>query len=286
MNFEGYRGREKVPMLITVYRLCVSAAMAAALLCAAPPAAAQYRPPSPPAVGEDYHVEVAYGWWDAEPSLIINSESIGIPGTDVDLVEDLNVERKRLGKFNVVLRPGRKHKFRFEYLPVQYEAEAVVQREFVFNGQRYNIGLPVNTDATFKTYRFGYEFDFVTKSRGYAGVLIDMKYSDVNVELNSPIGLEFTTAGALIPTIGGAGRAYLARNVAVGGEMTFFRVPDNLSDTYDASYTDYEFYGLVNFTNNVGATLGYKSIDAFYEVDNDSGALQFKGWYFNGVLRF
>lgn len=274
-------------MLMTVYRSCVLAAAAAVLVAAsARPVAAQYRPPTPPAIGEDYHVEIGYGWWNADPSLIINSESIGIPGTDIDLVDDLGIEQKKLGKFDVVLRPGRRHKFRFEYLPVRYEAEAVVQREFIFNGQRYTIGLPVQTDASFKTYRFGYEFDFVSHPRGFAGLLIDVKYSDVNVELLSPIGPEFTTAGALIPTIGGVGRAYLGRSFAVGGEMTFFRVPENLSETYGGEYTDYDFYGLVNFSRNAGATVGYKSIDAFYEIDRDSGALTFKGWYFNGVVRF
>jgi hypothetical protein len=274
-------------MLMTVYRLCLPAAVAAAvLLGTASTATAQYRRPSNEAVGENYHVELAYGWWNADPSLVISSESLGIAGSDIDLVEDLGIEQKQLGKLNLVLRPGRKHKFRFEYLPVRYEAERVIQREFIFNGQRYNVGLPVQTDAAFKIYRFGYEFDFVAKSRGYAGLLVDVKYSDIDVELLSPIGPEFTAAGAFIPTLGGVGRAYLARNFAVGGEMTFFRVPENLGEAYGGEYTDYDFYGLVNFTSNVGATLGYKSIDAFYEVDRDSGALQFKGWYFNGVVRF
>ena len=189
----------------------------------------------------------------------------------------IDKEQKRLGKFNLVLRPGRRYKFRFEDLPIVYEVDTVVQREFIFNGQRYNVGLPVLADAKFKIYRFGYEFDFVSKGLVYAGLLIDIKYSDVNVSLSSPpIGTEFTRAGALIPTIGGVGRGYVTRNVAFGGEMTFFRVPENLSETYGGKYTDYDFYGLVNFNRNTGATVGYKSIDAFYEVDNDSGALKFK----------
>ena len=54
----------------------------------------------------------------------------------------------------------RKHKFRFNYLPIKYEAEAPVTREFVFNGQRYRVGLPVNTTADLTTLRFGYEYDF------------------------------------------------------------------------------------------------------------------------------
>ena len=46
-------------------------------------AAAQYRPPAAEAVGEDYHIEGAYGWWDPEPSLIVNSTALGILGDSV-----------------------------------------------------------------------------------------------------------------------------------------------------------------------------------------------------------
>ena len=77
-----------------------------------------------------------------------------------------------------MLRPAKKHRFRFQYLPISYEADAPVRRSFVFNGQRYNIGLPVQTEANFKTYRFGYEFDFLQFKRGWLGVLLDLKYTE------------------------------------------------------------------------------------------------------------
>lgn len=266
-----------------------SLGLAAVLLAASTvPALAQFRPPAPPAVGEDYHFEIAYSFWDADPGLLISSESLGIIGTEVDLIQDLGVESKQMRRLNIVLKPAQKHKFRFEYTPVKYVTDSFpVQREFVFNGQRYRVGLPVSTTAEFKTYRFGYEYDFISRSRGYLGVLLDVKYADATVELTTPATApEFATQGALIPTLGAAGRAYLSRNVAVGGEVSFFRVPDNLSESYDGSYTDYDFYALVNFNRNVGAQVGYRSIDIFYQADLDHGALDFKGWYFGGTLRF
>ena len=118
------------------------------------------------AVGERYKVEAALALWDADPTLIVSSESLGIPGTDVDLINDLGIEKKRLTELRVVLRPATKHKFRFNYMPLKYEAEALVQREFIFNGQRYRVGLPVQTTADFTTYRFGYEYDFFYRRPG------------------------------------------------------------------------------------------------------------------------
>jgi hypothetical protein len=249
-------------------------------------ASAQFRPPGSPAVGEDYHVEASISWWDPEPDLVINSESLGIAGTDVDLVNDLGIEQKRIPEFRIVLRPARKHKFRIHYLPVKYEADATVRREFVFNGQRYQVGLPVQTEADLTTWRIGYEYDFVSRSRGFVGFLLDLKYTDVRVDLRSPIGEEFTSQPAPIPTLGLIGRGYVAPNFSITGEFGYLRVPDNFSEDFGGRYLDFDFYGTVNFTNNVGAQLGYRSIDVFYEDLPDSGTLKLRGWYFAGVVRF
>ena len=88
-------------MRMSVCRVYVVLSLVTLGVVAAPvTAAAQYRPAMSmegDAVGEDYHIEAAYAWWNAEPSLIINSESLEIVGTDIDLIGDLGIEKKRLG---------------------------------------------------------------------------------------------------------------------------------------------------------------------------------------------
>jgi len=249
-------------------------------------AAAQFQPIGSPAVGEDYHVEAAITWWNPEPTLVVNSEALGILGTDVDLVGNLGIEQKRIPEIKLVLRPGRRHKFRVNYLPMKYEADSTVRTEFIFNGQRYRVGLPVQTTADLTTWRVGYEFDFISRDRGYLGVVADLKYTDVRVDLLSPIGAEFTSQVAPIPTLGLIGRGYLAPNVSITGEFGYLKVPENLSEDFQGRYIDFDFYGTVNFTNNIGAQLGYRSMDVFYQDSNDSGTLKFKGWYFGAVARF
>ena len=115
-----------------------------------------------------------------------------------------------------------------------------------------------------------------------------MKYTDVRVELDQPDRAIRSSPprSRPIPTVGFVARGYLAKNFAVGGEISFFRVPDSISEDYDGSYTDYDIYGTVNFTENVGATSGYRSVDVFFKADRDTGALKFKGLYFVGVVRF
>jgi hypothetical protein len=260
-------------------------ALAALLVSAAAPASAQIGR-SDTVVGEDYHVEVSFNFWNPTPEPIVNSEALGILGTDVNLVNDLGIEKQTLRDLRLVLRPATKHRFRVNYLPMNYDAQSTVRREFIFNGLRYPVGLPVATTAQFKTWRFGYEYDFLYRERGFLGVLFDVKVTDVNVGLNSPIGDEFTKALAPIPTIGGVARVYPARNVALNGEVSYFKIPDSASDEYKGRYIDFDLSATFNVHPNFGVEAGYKSIDVFYQAKSDTGTLTFKGLYFGGTARF
>jgi hypothetical protein len=280
-------------MRMSVCRLYVlSGLIALGGLVAPTTATAQYRPLAgngEAVVGEDYHIEAAYSFWDAEPSLLISSESLGIIGSEIDVVNDLGIVSKRLAKLDIVLRPAKKHRFRFQRLPIKYEVDAFpVARDFVFNGQLYRVGFPVTTSVDFSTYRFGYEYDFLYFAKGFLGAGVDLKYTNVDVSLASPIGTEFISAAAPIPTVFFAGRGYLHKNVAVNGEVSFFRMPDNLKETLEGegSYTDFDFNTTVNFTRYVGAQVGWKKTTVFYDVDLDTGSLKFTGWYFGGVIRY
>jgi hypothetical protein len=263
-----------------------SLVLATALAALATPAAAQFRP-DPEVVGEDYHLEFAFNlWWPtAEP--VVNSEALGILGTDINLVDDLGLEQKMLTDLRLVFRPSPKHRLRFEYLPMNYDQPAgQVNREFIFNGQRYPVGLPVATTAQFKTVRLGYEYDFFYRPRGFIGIVFDVKVTDVNVGLNSPIGDEFAKALAPIPTIGGAFRVYPAKNLALNGEFGYFRVPESISEEYRGRYVDWDVNATFNLHKNFGLQAGYQKIDIFYQVRNDTGALKFSGFYFGGTTRF
>lgn len=256
------------------------------LLLSAVPARAQFPSRGAGVVGEDYHVELSFNFWSPTPTAIISSEALGIIGTDVDLVADLGIDKQLLKDVRVVLRPATKHRFRINYLPMNYDATTTLTREFIFNGLRYRPGLPVETTAQFKAWRFGYEYDFLYRERGFLGVLFDVKYTDVNVGLLSPIGDEFTKAVAPLPTIGGVARFYAAKNLALNAEASYFKIPESASEDYKGRYVDFDIYATFNPHKNLGVQAGYRSIDVFYDAKNDTGSLTFKGPYFGGTLRF
>jgi hypothetical protein len=274
------------------FRVYVSATLIAVGLLATPqPTLAQLRRPAATgaAIGEDYHIEGSYNFWNAQPTLIVNSEALGILGTDVDLIGDLGIEKHRLGKLNLVLKPSKKHRLKFERLPVTYATDAFpVQRSFVFNGQRYSIGLPVSTTVDFSTYSFGYEYDFLYFPRGFVGANINLKYTHIDVDLQSPIGSEFFKQAAPIPAFGFAGRGYITPNLAVDSEFTFFRIPSSIEEQIegDGSYNDFDIHGTYNFNKYVGAQVGWRKTTIFYKADLDTGDLKFKGYYFGGVVRY
>ena len=256
-------------------------------LLAAPAAAQSDAPPSGGrATGENYHVEIGGFLWSPGPAIAITSESLGIVGSRIDYVTDLGIERSTFKQIKVVLRPSKKFKFRFEYTPITYTASATLKRPLIFNGISYQIPFPVDTELKWQAYRFGIEYDFIYRDRGFVGLLLEAKYTDVETTLSNVLASEFIEARAPIPAIGFIGRGYVVPNVSITGEFSFFKLPDSIDEDYSAKFYDLDIYGTVNFTDHFAVQGGYRSFDVFYRVDADEGDLQLKGLYVGGAVRF
>jgi hypothetical protein len=276
-------------MKISANRLSTWAVCAAiALIATASPARAQYkpRPINDPATGETFHIEADASFWTPTADMNIASESFGIQGTSINLKNDLGVTDQRFPALNLQLRPALRHHFRLQYIPIKYEGSARIQRDIVFNGIRYSLNTPVNSSVDWKAYRFGYEYDFIATNRGFGGVILEAKYTDVRVELDSQFSQEFAHARAPIPAIGGIARVYVVPNISITGEVTGFAVPQSLSAQYNAHYVDVDVYGTINFTNNVGVKAGYRSLDLGYLIKSDQGTFTLNGLYIGAVLRY
>ena len=244
-------------------------------------------PFSDPATGERYHIEASGAFWNPNPHFLIASESLpGILGTTIDAVADLGITKQRINEFRLVLRPGRKHKFRLDYLPMTYTASSTLKREVIFNGIRYNVNLPVQTELSWKTWHIAYEYDFLYRDRWFVGFVMQVKATDIQASLRAPIGTEFARAQAPIPTIGGIARVYVVPNISITGELVGLKIPDSIDERYRAHYFDFDLYGTVNFNDYVGAQIGYRSLDLGYLIEGDLGDFKAKGIYFGGVVRY
>ena len=263
-------------------------ALAVALLFVASPARAQFTPRTlnDPATGEQFHIEGGADIWKPSASMSIQSEALGIVGSQIDFKKDLGLTDTSFHEFRLVFRPARKHKLRLQYIPIEFAQDATIQRDIKFNGQLYAKGLPVQSDLLWKAYRFAYEYDFITKNRGFGGFILEAKYTDVTANLKSPLVEEFIHAKAPIPAIGGIARVYVVPNISITGELTGLKIPDSVSKEYKAHYADLDIYGTLNFTNYIGVQGGYRSLDVGYHVDSDTGSFVLRGIYFGVVARY
>jgi hypothetical protein len=273
-------------------RLYTIACLTLALAFVAAPASAQYkpRPLNDPATGEQFHIELGGGFWYPGAEIAITSGGTGalagLTGTTIDAKTDLGLTDQHFKDVQLVLKASKRNKFRFEYIPIFFEQSGAPKRAITFNGIQYTVNIPVNSTIDWKAYRFGYELDVVSRNWGFVGLVLEAKYTNVFVQLKSPLANEFAEAKAPIPAIGVIGRYYVVPNISITGELTGFNLPDNVIQGYGAHYVDFDIYGTVNFTNNVGAQVGYKSLDVGYLAKQDLGSFTLKGLYFGGVLRY
>ena len=83
------------------------------------------------------------------------------------------------------------------------------------------LALPVKP-IDLEAYRFGYEWDFLYRDRGFVGLLLETKYTDIKATLTQLAALESSSshARAPIPAIGVIGRGYVLPNISITGEFS------------------------------------------------------------------
>jgi hypothetical protein len=283
------RIRPRSASYLQVVRL---AGLAVVAVWLAQPASAQTKPESSSAaIGEKYHFEIAGALWNPTVGGKISSDEFGIIGSDIDLMTDLGYQQTRFKDLRVVLRPAKKHRLRFQYTPASYTASTTFRRNIVFNGILYPVSVPVTSEFNWNVMRFGYEYDFLYKSRGFAGVLVEGRYTTFDASLKSPIANEFTTARAPLPAIGFVGRAYPLPYLAVNFDLSMFNLdalnlPKSLVKDTTATYYDLDVNGTINFTNNVGMQVGWRKMTTTLGLSTDHGNLKFQGLWFGAALRY
>ena len=247
-----------------------------------------------PSVGEDYTVELTAGLWDPIPVIVASSEQFGIPGSDIHFGNDLGLTRTSHPDFRLTFKLARKHKLRVSLVPIEYTQQSVLARPLVFQGIQYDANIPVASTFQWDAWRFGYEYDIVSRQRGYFGILLEAKYTRLAARLTSDDADEYVRAQAPIPALGAILRVYPTRFTPLTVEFTAFklpgdlteRLPGDISTDYRGQYVDLDVYATLNLSRMVGINLGYRSVDFNYLIDRDAGDLKLAGFYASGTFRF
>lgn len=251
------------------------------------PAEAQDReaPPFEQVGGENYHIELAGTLWEPLSDGNVSSESLGIKGSTIDFTTDLGIKKKRFHELRLVLRPAERHKIRVSFLPLRWNTETKLSRDLIFNGIRYEQGLPITSSLELNTWRLAYEYDFLYMTRGFIGALIETKYTDVKTIISGGDEIEFSRARVPIPALGLISRGYVTKNFSITGEFTAFSIP-KINEKYVGRYVDFDIYGTLNFVKQFGVIAGYRSISASFQIEQDTGELLLQGGYIGAVIRF
>src|SRR5215510_11338104 len=247
---------------------------------------AQFQPRrvSNGATGENYHLEISVAIWDTSAEISLSNSALNLTGTTINLKNDLGATDQKFGAFDVILRPGQKHKLRAQLIPVHYSATAAPQTALTFGGQTFPAGAPINSRIHWRAWKVGYEYDAAIGPRGFLGFILDVKYTDVDASLTGASGTRTASSHSTVPAIGGILRVYPASHFALTGEISGFKWPGGWIWSGSGNYFDFDGYATLNFINAVGVELGYRSFDVNYSLDNDSGNFKLKGPYLGAVL--
>jgi len=257
-----------------------------ALALGAAPARAQYSPRAAASSAESYHVELGAGFWYPAADMTITS---GPAGSTINLKNDLGLADRKMTEFQLVIKPGLKHKIRVQYIPISYTQTGTPASALTFGGQTYAAGAPIDSTLEWKAWRVGYEYDFVSNYRGFVGTIVDLKYTDVSATLTTSATGGRTasaSASAPIPALGGIARVYLAQNLSMTGELTGFKFPGSWIKSTSGHYADMDIYAMLNFANSFGVRAGYRKFDVEYTLTDDTGMFKLDGWYLGASIRF
>jgi hypothetical protein len=265
------------------------------LLSMARAAAAQTAPIGPPVpsplsggnagIGEKYWIEFSYTFWQPTLDGNIMSDSLGVVGSRVDLTSDLSLASARFHDFRVVLRPSKRNRIKFQYTPIEFTGSGVLSRDITFAGVVYPISLPVESLLDWKVFRVGYEYDFYYKPRGFIGVLVSAGTTSLKARIDSIIGSAEATGTEPLVEIGAAGRFYPIRNLAINAEGSGIKLTDLEPDSMLKTMS-WDLSATYNFTNNVGVSGGWRRLNTDLKLDADSAKLDFRGFWFGGVVRY
>ena len=206
----------------------------------------------------------------------------------IDFKKDLGLQDQQFPELHLVLRPAKAPQ-----VPAAVHPDRPTPRvrpcraTIVFNGQRYNVGLPVNSTLDWKAYRFGYEYDFISRIAASAGSCWTSSTPTSRPRSPARSSIEFTQAQGADSDRSAASSASMwcrtSRSPAKS-RGSRCRIPRLIKDN-TGHYLDVNVYGTLNFTNYIGVQVGYRSLDVGYCLETDTGSFTVQGVYF-GVARY
>lgn len=235
--------------------------------------------------GEVYRIEALGAYWTTRANVIVSSDAPGLPGTRIDFKRDLGLTNRAFPELQLTFRPGLRHKFRAQYIPIHFGSASTLSRDLLFSGVTYSAGLAATASLDWTTYRFGYTYEVIVKRRGSVGFVTEVKHTVVRAALGAGLADEVSRQAMPVPAVGGVVRVYPAPRLSLTGEVTFFGVPDSADRHFGGHIADVDLSATWNFSRHLGAQAGFRDIDINHLGEWNTATFSLKGAYFGVVVR-
>lgn len=208
------------------------------------------------APAEQYRLRVEYLYWSPQPAGQLQKGVSEIEGTLVDVRRDLGFAEHGARPIRGALRLGHSVKLRGSWSPIDFKGEATASGLIRYGT---TVALPEQRIASslkgnYLTAEIGW--DFVQRPQGFLGLLVGVKYFDVDTLLvNVDTGDRVVETERLpVPVLGLASRLYLTRHLSVEGELSGLTLGDR------GHVWELLVAARLHLSDRVAATGGYRKL--------------------------
>ncbi len=218
-------------------------------------------------------LEGRYWFTDMDASLRISEGSV--IGTDIDVVDDLGVDdKKNFWEGRITLELGN-HKIRYGFTSFSWDGKKTITKSIVFAGKTYTASTSVESSLDIVYHRVGYEYDFIDTLDNRIGVILEVKYFDIDSALKaSALGYdESESLGVPLPAVGVTVQVGLPFLLTVGGEITGITVGSQGYLVDGEAGVNFKPIPLLTITG------GYRYLTLHVENEDDEGDFTLSGPY-------
>lgn len=232
----------------------------------------------------DEAISLKVGYMTLQPSGQFGATAAGLVGTNVDVRNDLGLDRSNNVHAEAAIQLG-DSRLSVGYMPIKSTGTGTLTQAVNFNGTTYTAATSVNSTLKADIIDIAYTYYLINMddmpSRLQLGIEASLKYTKAEVSMKTTVGgvTQTRSATAPIPTIGLRGRVALADFIGLSGRIGYLGYAGNRFLDADAQL---EFSPLPM----VGIYGGYRHLDL--KVDN-SGVLvdtRIAGPYVGALVRF
>ena len=232
-------------------------------------------------VAQIVDVEGRYWFTDLDASTRVESGSI--PGTRIDVGQDLDVHDANLPEVRLTFSTGLNSKVRLAYLQGSFDGATTLGQSIQFSGRTFGANTRVETDFDLYYGRIGWTWQFpVVPGVFRLGPLVDVKGLVIDTTIRSRgtglqesalLPMAFPTVGAMLSVMPIAALDIFAE---VSG-MTFGSLGRVVDAEAGVRFVPARFFTL---------SAGYRLFDVRVEHDDDFARLELTGPFVSASFRF